>query len=229
MRRIIIILIGTFFCLQANAQYNPSFIGARLGVGIPYSKFNKGLNTVSNGFASFGGNIVVEGAYFYSENVGVGGLISNSIFPVDEKEYGHQFVKNNCIYSEVIVNSEYYYTVSLMGGLYFSSRFQRTGLTFTGKILAGIYWVRNPAVLFTYIFSNVASSKIYQKSENNSNFAIYYGLGLKYDMWENLGLSFDLDYVGSRFRFYYNSIEGDGEATKQISYLSVSLGVFLKL
>ncbi len=231
LKRLIIIIFALFFSVELWAQYNqPSFLSVRMGMGIPYSKFTKGISTVNNGFASYGGAFVAEGAYFYSDNVGVGGLMGTSIFPVDQEEYGHQFVKNNCLYSSVIVDAEHYYTVYLMGGLYFDSRISRTKISLTGKILAGFYWVRNPAILFTYTFSNVASSRVFQRSENSTNFAIYYGLGAKFHLWKDFGLTADLDYVGSKFKFYYHTLEqGEGEASKQISFLSTTIGVFLKL
>ncbi len=211
-------------------QYNPSFVGVRIGPGIPFSSFTKGISTINNGFASIGGNVVVEGAYFYSKNVGFGGLISTSVFPVDEDDYGQQFVKNNCKYSEVIVDAEYYYTAAVMGGWYFDGKITNTIISLTAKLMAGFYWARNPAVNFKHVYSDVASVVLHQKSSSQSNFAFYYGVGAKFDIWENIGLSFNVDYISSHFDFYYYTLEdGEGNTSKQISYISTTIGAYLKL
>lgn len=211
--------------LGSYAQYTPSFVGIRAGVSTPVENFRVGGSSITNAFAGTGGNIVAEAAYFYTPNVGVGGLFSLNISSVNEEKFGEAFLNQNSSITKVVVESEPYYTASFMVGFYFDVPVDGTIFSLTSKMMMGMLWARNPNLNFTYNFSNVASTIVHQSTENQSNFTFYYGAGIRTQISKKLGLNFDIDYVGSKFRFDYNSLYGSGNERRQFSYLTGSLGL----
>lgn len=229
MKHYIISLLFVLITTLVYCQQESGYVGIRGGVVAPYQELGAGISTEYNGFVSTGGQLVIEGSYFYSSNIGVGALISGNILCVDEKAYAHQFMKNNCLYSDVTVDSEYYYTSSFAGGLCFRAPINQTIITLTGKLMAGVFWVRTPNILFNYHYSNVASLSVFQKTENQSNFVIYYSLGSNFQVWDKVGLNVNLDYVGSKFEFHLNTLEGERLTYRHISHIGFTFGAYYQL
>ncbi len=211
------------------AQRYPSFVSVRTGISIPAKKFLGGASTLENGFAVMGSASVVEAAYFYNENVGLGGLFSFNINPLDKKRYGEQFVKNNERFSNVSIESEPYINTATMFGFYFDMPIKRTYVAFTAKILAGIIWARNPRTNFHFEYSDVASVDVYQYAENMSKFTFYNGVGVRVTLSKLLSAKLNLDYTGTRFNFNYSLDRKSGKTEKQISYMALTLGVAYSL
>ncbi len=210
------------------AQYANTVVGIRGGIIIPWSGFRSGINTLTKGFASNGGNLTAEVAYFYTNSFGIGAMIGGTLVPVDEKAFANQYMNSDSRFSSVIIKAEDYYTVSLMPGLFFDLPITYSPVSFSGKILGGLYWVRSPNILYTYEYANAASIEIFQGSEKKANFAIYVGGGIKVKVWEHMGISLDLDYVGSKFNLKYNNLYGEGTNRRHIAYFSLTTGIYYR-
>ncbi|MCF8228081.1 MAG: outer membrane beta-barrel protein [Bacteroidales bacterium] len=224
-----LLFITILLSVSTFSQRYPTFVSIRTGVSLPAKDFVGGISTVENGFALPGSVSIVEAAYFYNRHVGVGGLFSFNINPVDKQRYGSQFVINNERFSSVYIDSEPYVNTASMFGFYFDLPITNTYISFTSKLMAGFIWARNPTINFDFEYSGVASGMAHQPSENQSRFALYYGVGWRIEMSKRLSLKLNMDYTGSRFKFHYINDRKSGSAEKQVSYMACTVGISYSL
>ncbi|MDZ7740842.1 MAG: outer membrane beta-barrel protein [Bacteroidota bacterium] len=222
-------IVLVLLSMSCFAQRYPSFLSIRSGISLPAKKFLGGKSTLENGFALMGSASVVEAAYFYNKNVGLGALFSFNVNPVDKKRYADQFVKNNERFSNVSIESEPYLNTTTMFGFYFDLPLKRTYVAFTAKILAGFIWARNPRINFHFEYSDVAAMDVYQYAENMSKFTLYHGVGVRLMLNKLLSAKLNFDYTGTRFKFNYSIDRKSGKTEKQLSYMALTIGVAYSL
>ena len=79
-----------------------SFISFAGGAAIPMGNFAataasgpiSGSYTTPSGFAKTGTNFALEGAYYFSKYVGIGGILSTSAFSIDTKTIAAGYLEN---------------------------------------------------------------------------------------------------------------------------------------
>ena len=229
MRKYYLSILFFIIILISYSQKYTSFVGVRTGLSFPYDNFGNNMSIGTHGFAKTGFNITTEGAYFFLKNVGVGGLIGFNVHNINKNNLEAQYLRDNYNYSSVIIDVQPYYSATYMPGFYFNLPIQNTILCFTFKIMAGFFWVRNPEYHFTYINLKNQTFYLSQSAESSTNFAFLTGAGMKIKLSENIGIYFSAEYTGSRFGFYYATIDNYQASHKRVSFINTTASVCLFL
>ena len=225
MRKYYLSIFFFIIILISYSQEYPSFVGIRTGPSFPYAGFRSGMTIGSYGFAETGFNVTIEGTHFFLKNVGVGGLIGFNVHKINKHSLEVQYLRDNYNYSSVIIDVQPYYSTTYMPGFYFNIPIPNTILCFTLKIMAGFFWVRNPEYHFTYVNLKNETFYLSQSAESSTNFAFLTGVGMKMNLSENIGIYFSAEYTGSRFGFYYTTIDNYQAAYKKVSFINTTAGV----
>lgn len=205
MKKIIIsaslVCLSILFYGNANAQKAKSFVGIQAGASFPMGNFHKSTyDNLKSGYAGTGTIYAVDGAYFFSKHIGVGGLANYSRYG----NKGLNQIANGYIdsyeYSKVKTDASHYKTASLLGGLYFN--FPIGKLAITARTLAGIAHSKTPSIkLSTWGDDDTYDGDIEQQSASASSFALDGGLGLTYPIYKRFSVCLNADYFYSKPSF----------------------------
>ncbi len=190
---------------------------------MPIHHFGKNRGTSVIGFAKIGFNTTADAAFFYTENVGIGGLYSFNIHGISEDNLAEAYVKSNENYQWATAKSEQFKEHLAMGGFFFRIPVNDY-MSFNVKLLAGFFYIYKPAVQVE-IGLPFTSTTIYETNANKMNFAFYNHVGGRFKVTNELFVVADLAYTGSKFDLdYYRNSQKVSE-TRHVGILMGSLGV----
>lgn len=190
-KRILLFLIASaplFVCLGQDK--GASFIGISGGASFPIGNFGKvsaassmkslvgTVNDVS-GYANTGGFGAVDGGWFFSKHVAVGGLFKYGTYNLHGMDSLSQGYEESFDVDTTRLTHTNYKMWSLMPGLYFNLTFAKK-LSFTARALMGISHASTPEITVTIEDGGVFDTPIYQYSASQVSFAFDVGVGLKY-------------------------------------------------
>ena len=205
-----------------------SFISFSGGAAIPMGNFAKtdasgpisGSYTTTSGFAKTGTHFAIDGAYYFSHYVGIGGALSTSAFSVDTKTIAAGYLENyDC--DSASSKARKYNTFNIFIGPYFS--FSISKLTIDLRVLGGISRTLTPDIFGTVINQNNgpnegSTSTFVQTSGIASAFGFQSGIGLRYSICEHLMLSLRGDYFYSKPNLSFDNVNRSNTGRILTSY-----------
>jgi opacity protein-like surface antigen len=204
---------------------NTAMFKLRGGVSLPFGSFGKnngGLN-YSN-FVSSGSNFGVEGVYFYSENVGFGGLLSYSTFKIDNERMAGAFINSNINYDTAFINVNPFRTMVGVVGLYVDLPVSDY-FAITLKMLVGSHIVQKPEGIVTVENTVSTNIKFVETSALDSQFALYTSAGMRINPYDNWNVTIEAEYVGSKMEFEFEKNGVSARSSNAIKTLVFSFGI----
>jgi hypothetical protein len=205
------ILQSVFLPNMAYSQYyrytGPSYVAINGGYSHPMSVFGRKKSDFKFGtYANPGMNFGIEGAYFYTENVGFGGLINFHYHTIDVDSLKANYLLNFPEYDQAIVDVKPFMTLAPMIG-FFADLPTSEYFSFTFKLLSGFYIARKPEgnVLLAGTGAIKNNDELFAVS---ANFAIYTSAGIRYSPFYHWSFHLNAEFVSSNFNFEF---ENDGE------------------
>lgn len=197
----------------------------RGGVSVPFDTFGKNSGSLDySGFATNGSNIGAEAVYFYSENVGFGGLLSYSSFKIDNNRMVGAYINSNSEYDTAYVNVNPFHTTVAVMGFYFDLPVSDY-FAFTMKMLVGSHIVQKPEGVVTVDDKAGTRSIFTETSTSDSQFALYTSAGIRINPYDNWNLTIELEYVGSKMEFEYQRNSSTTRSNAGIKTLVLSFGI----
>jgi hypothetical protein len=227
MKRYISILLISIFFISENAWSQSgtsneggliprSFIEFSGGASIPMGNFAakdasgpiSGSYSTASGFAKTGNHFEIDGAFFFSPHIGVGGSISTSSFSIDTKTIAAGYLENyDC--DSASAKARTYNTINLFIGPYLSFPFAKVAIDI--RLLGGISRTLTPDIVGTVI--NVyggptegSTSTFVQTSGVANAFGLQAGIGIKYNIFGHFILSVRGDYFYSKPDLSFDNI-----------------------
>jgi opacity protein-like surface antigen len=242
MRKIKIILtliILAFFCSSIFAQKGTGFIGISGGVSIPsgnWARANYVVNTQAyqndpSGFASVGGIVALDGAYFFSKHIGIGAMINYATYKTRDLDTLSGGYRESFDVDQVTTTANSYKIWNFLPGLYFKFPAGKK-LSVTAKALAGITHATTPQYSVDVEDGGVDDGTFYQKSATKTSFAFAAGAGLSYPVTKCFAINLLGDYFYSRPDFTIENSARENAAgrlvtnyNQPLSGINISLGV----
>jgi opacity protein-like surface antigen len=225
--RLIFILISTFLLADVNAQKHPSFIGIRGGASFPFGKYHE-KNLDGGSFTLTGFNVSTEGAWFFNPKFGVGAAAGINFHPVDVGYLGWEKVQADPFLEDVYIRSEPYKIVTAMAGFYTQLPIKGK-LSFTGKLLGGLFWGQTPYQLYKPKYFMVGPSYFEITPATDWKFSWQAGIGLRYDISPCFGLVLDGEILYDKLSFNYKTGSGTRTDERIISFINTTLGIRFNL
>ncbi|HTS46148.1 MAG TPA: outer membrane beta-barrel protein [Puia sp.] len=241
----LITAMGT--CFYSSAQQKdssvqhkgPSFIGITGGISLPTGNWAKSNYVVSTtgyvddpaGYASSGPIIGLEGAYFFSKNIGVGGIFSYATYKVKDLDMLSGGYRESFDVDQVTTTATSYQSWSLMPGLYFDFPLTHR-LSATARALAGITNSSTPRISVDVEDGGIDDGTFEQKSASKTAFGFEAGIGLNYRITKCFGIILHGDYFYSKPDFTIENTQRNNAAGRYVTEynqplagINVSLGV----
>ena len=212
-----------------------SFISFSGGVAVPMGNFAatatsgpiSGSYATPSGFAKTGTHFALEGAYYFSKYIGIGGTLSTSAFSIDTKTIAAGYLENyDCDSASSKARS--YNTFNFYVGPYFS--FPINKLTIDLRVLGGISRTLTPDIIGTVINEyggpNEGSVSTFVQTSGVANaFGFQSGIGLRYNVFEHLILSLRGDYFYSKPDLSFDNVNRSNSGRILTSYNQPISGV----
>lgn len=211
-----------------QAQKNPSFIGIRTGVSVPFGSYSS--NTIYQGsFTQTGFNVSAEGAWFFSKSFGVGAYFGYDVHPIDVGSLGQARLDTDPFLIDITIRSDPFRLMTGTVGFYYD--FQATkDLHWTSKIMAGAMYGITPYQLHKSEYYLVGFEWDEITSAKDVGFAGLIGTGLEYAFNDYVGLYLDVNTYYSRLNFDFYSIGGTSRTeTKDVVVFTTVLGIKIRL
>src|SRR5579872_2645835 len=153
--KIALLALTTISLLSVSAQEKgPSFFGISGGVSLPLGNWGKSKLIISPtdysndpaGFAAVGPIGGVEGAWFFSKHIGIGGLFSYATYKTKDPATLSLGYEQSFDVDSVHTTAGSYKIWNLMPGIYFNYALAKK-ISFTGRVLVGITHVTTPQIL----------------------------------------------------------------------------------
>jgi hypothetical protein len=230
MKKLVLIasLILLFVATYGQGD-NAAMFKLRGGLSIPFGSFGKNKGALDYaGFASNGTNLGIETVYFYSENVGIGGILSHSSFKIDAVRLAGAFINSNSNYDTAFVNVNPFKTTVAALGFYFDLPVTDY-FAFSLKMLGGSHIVKKPSGVVTIDEKDGTRLSLKETSTFDSQFALYFSAGIRVNPYDNWNITMDVEYVGSKleFDFQKNGVKSRNNAAVKTLVFSFGIAYFL--
>ncbi len=211
-----------------SAQEKPSFIALKGGISFPVGIIQSQV-LPDGGFAQTGGNISLEGAWFFKSFLGIGASANANLLPVNVRSLGYEMVKRDAFLEDMYIRSEAYRFFSFSAGPYFSLPIINK-LSFTAKILGGIAYASTPYQLFKPKYYLVDVNWYEITPAHNWNWTISCGAGLKYELNKCMGITLDPEFTYSPTQFSFTKTDGSViTQNKTMSFFNLLAGIYFIL
>lgn len=211
------VLILFFGSIALKAQYyvyrGPSYVAINGGYSLPNSNFGKMEGTLNYGtFVNPGMNLGVEGAYFYSENIGFGMLVNVHYHTIDLDRLEQNYLDYYPEYLQAKADVKPFVTIAPMMG-FFADLPVSDQFSFTFKLLSGFYIARKPEG--KVVLSGPLPRTYDEQFAVATNFAIYTSAGIRYSPFYHWSLHLNAEFVSSNFEFEFKN-DGKDVIQKQL-------------
>lgn len=204
--KIFMLILASCFSISVFAQEKgPSFIGLSGGASMPFGNWGKSKLIISPtkfvndpaGFAALGGLGGVEGAWFFSKHIGIGGLFSYANYKTKDLATLSAGYQRSFDVDSVHTTAGSYKMLNILPGVYFNYPLLKK-LSFTGRVLAGITNVTTPQVAVAVYDGGIYDGTPVQKKGTKTNYMADLGVGLSYPVIKCLAISLKADYFYSK-------------------------------
>ncbi len=218
------VIVFVLLSSSAFSQKGSSFIGLSGGVSIPTGNWGKADYIVSiqgyqndpAGFAAIGGIVQLNGAYFFSKHIGVGGLISYGTYKTKNLDTLSGGYRESFDVDQVITSANSYEILNVLPGLYFNFPVDKN-LSITARTLAGITSAKTPQYAVSVKDGGVEDGTFYQESAFKTAFAFNVGAGVSYDIFKQLFVDLRADYFYSKPDFTIENTQRQNAAGRLIT------------
>ena len=218
-----------------------SFIELSGGIAIPMGNFASAPTTGSiqnaynstAGYAQSGAHFALNGAWYITPNIGIGGSFSTSSYRVNVNALANEVISSfDC--DSATAEARNYNTISFLVGPYFA--LPLNNLTIEARVLGGITNTTTPDMIMQAInlpgADPISISKFVQTSGTANAFGFDAGLGLRYKLLKNLSISIRGDYFYSKPNLSFDNIGHTDNVGRQvfsynqpISGISATVGI----
>ena len=221
-----ILMICLFCSPVVKAQGDETgMLKLRIGYAQPFGSFGKNSGNLDfSGFVTGGPQYGFEGVYFFSENAGLGGLLSYSRNKVDEQRLAGAYINSNINYDTAFATVNPFSTIIGMFGIYYDLPVADF-MAFTFKMMAGSLMVIKPEGVVRVQNRVTSNIQFVETSNFSSKFAIYTGAGLRFNPIGNWNITTDIEYVGSQLDFSYNRNNEPVKSSNRIQILTFTFGI----
>ncbi|QES88381.1 outer membrane beta-barrel protein [Rhizosphaericola mali] len=215
-----IAIIGSSIGISHAQSQNPSFIGISGGLSLPTGNWNKSnYEDYKSGYAHTGSVWGIDGAYFFSKHIGVGGLINYGTYKNKNLSTISDGYIESYEYSKVAASATRYKATNFLAGLYYN--FPIGKLSITARTLAGITHAKTPEItLSTWGDDDTYDGDITQHSASKTTFGLDGGIGLSYPVYKKFSVALRGDYFYSKPNFdpiNYSGVNNPQEDARVIS------------
>jgi hypothetical protein len=213
--------------VSAYAQKGTTILEFDGGLSLPLGNFGatstarslmstNGTIGDNHGYANSGGFFSVDGAWFFSKYLGIGGMFkygSYSLKGVDSLSQGYE--------ESFDVDTTRTYTTSykmwsVMPGLYLSIPLAKK-FAFDARALVGIASASTPQIYVNIEDGGVTDPPAIQYSASKVAFAADLGAGLRYSIYHGLSINVKVDYFYTKPDFTINNTQRLNNAGREIS------------
>ncbi len=204
-----------------------SFVGLYGGLSIPVGQY-KAKNLENGCFTLPGFNTGVEGSWYFTHFLGIGGQFDLSMHPVDVGALGYEKVINDPFLTDVTIRSEPYQIITAAPGIF--ARWDiANNLSFHGKLLGGVMWAKTPYQLYkpTYFLTGPDYFEI--TSAKDRNLALITGAGIQFDVSPCIAFRAEGEFLYSKMIFGFNTATGKRFEYRTISIVNVNFNLIILL
>ena len=228
MKRSLITILLAAITLALSAQEKPSFIGLHAGPSFPVGKFCA-KELPDGAFAQTGVCISLEGAWFFKSWLGAGASAAMHLHPVDVSTLGYEKVLDNPFLNDLSIRSDPYRSYSLYTGLFFQFPLVQK-LSVTAKALGGVIYAQTPYQLYKADYFMIGEDWYEITSAGDFDVSFLAGAGLRYDMNNCIGFSFNTTFTYNVMDFAFNLSDGSIHTDKKVvAFVDVLLGFVVKI
>jgi len=209
------------------SQENPSFIGIKGGLAIPFQKYAQ-TKLGKGSFTQPGPMLGAEGAWHFHPKFGVGASVDVSINPIDVASLGWEKVTNDPFLQDVTIRSESFVTLTAMAGGYTNLPLYKK-FSFQGKILGGLLYGKTPYQLYKPEYFVVGPDYYEITSAKDWKFSWKAGAGIIYNVSDCVGLIWDTTIQFDELSFNFTSASGTRTEIHTIALINTSLGFRINL
>lgn len=226
MKKLLLVsLILVVFTTAYAQREKVAMFKLRGGLTVPIDYFGKNRGKLDySGFVKIGSNYGFEAVYFFSENIGFGGLLSYNILKVDNVRLTGAVINSNINYDTAFVKVNPFKTIVGTVGFYFDLP-ATDYFAFTMKMMIGTHIVQKPEGVITVVDKTGLQFKLEETAIFESQFAIYTGAGIRVNPYDNWNVTVDIEYVGSRFEFEYKKNGVPSISSSVVKNLVLSFGI----
>ncbi len=203
----ILLLLAAVFSLSITsfAQQKPAtFIGAEGGISLPLGNFGKASTASSlmsingtvndlSGYGKLGGFGALNGAWFFSRNFGIGGLIKYGTYHLKNVDSLSQGYEESFDVDTTRTTTTDYKMWSVMPGIYFNLPLAKK-FDLTARALVGIAHASTPNITVSIEDGGVFDQSVVQGSASKTTFAWDIGAGFRYEITRCLAIDARADY-----------------------------------
>lgn len=231
MKKLLLVsLILVIFTTAYAQREKTGMFKLRGGLSVPIGSFGKNTGLLDySRFVKTGSNYGIEAVYFFNENIGFGGLLSYSIFKIDNEGMAGAVINSNINYDAAFTKVNPFKTIVGAVGFYFD--FPATDfLAFTMKMMIGMHIVQKPEGIVTVEDKTGSQIKFEETANFDSQFALYNGAGIRINPYDNWNITIELEYIGSKLEFEYkkNGIPSISSAVVKNLVFSFGIAYFLE-
>jgi len=236
-----LIFLLAALCSSASV-FAQSFIGVDGGVSLPLGNFGKTSTATSlmsingtvndpHGYAKTGGFFSVDGAWFFSKHLGIGGMFKYGTYSLKGIDSLSQGYEESFDVDQTTTSVTSYKLWSIMPGIYYDWHFVKR-LALTARVLAGIAHASTPEINVAIEDGGVEDPAVVQESARKTAFAADGGVGLNYDVLRFLRVRLKADYFFTKPAISIVNAGRNNNAGREVneydqalSSVSFSLGV----
>ena len=224
MRKLLSIFLFFASITGVLAQDSLSFAAFKGGISNPLGSY--GSETLPNGSFTYSGvHFSVEGAWFFSDHFGIGGLAGYDVHPVDDYALAEARLANDEFLEELTISSDPFRIYSGFLGGYYSLPLSKK-FRFTAKLMAGVQYGQTPYQVYKAQYFFVGKNWYEITSASDLGFAGLTSASIEYFFNPFTSLYFDAGASYSQLKFEFN-LAGDAVRTevKDVFLITTCLGI----
>lgn len=225
--KLIFLIAALCSSVTSFAQKGTSFIGVDGGVSIPLGVWGKtstasqlmsidGTVNDKNGYAKAGGFFSVDGAWFFSQHFGIGGLFKYGTYDLKGVDSLSQGYEESFDVDTTRTTVTSYKQWSILPGIYYNQQIMKK-LAFTARVLVGIAHSSTPEINVGIEDGGVPDPAVVQSSASKTSFAADAGVGLVYNVTRCIGIRLRADYFYTKPDFSIANSGRNNNAGREVS------------
>lgn len=228
MKKFFILFLCILLVSAISAQEKSSFIGLQLGPSIPVGGFHE-KQLPDGGFALTGLSTELEGAWFFMPWLGAGATACLNLHPVDAGALGDEKLGENEFLTSLIIRSDPYFSAALYPGLYFRVPIAPKFFV-TAKAAGGMIYSQTPYQLYKAEYYLIGKNWYEVTSAGDFDWSFLAGAGLRYDLNDLIGFTFQGDFTYNVMDFTFLTSGGNTRTDEKVfSWVNLSAGFVIKL
>ncbi len=217
-------------CLWITSSFSQqinSFFSLRSGVSIPIGNFSS-HNLNKGSFAQSGLNESIEGTWFFSHHLGVGGQVGFQLHPVNASALATTKVNADPFLTDLTIRSEPFQSIQALLGLYAGWPVGKN-FTVTAKLLFGVLWAKTAYQLYkpTYYMTGPKYYEI--TSSKNYQLVFEPGMDIQHNLSHAIALKITTEMITKEMQFRFKTSQGIRTDSKQVGFVNVLLAMVVRL